>query len=185
MPSPVTVVPALSSTAPPQFSIIFDPRYAALVGTHRVQRVPDTEKSGRRHSSVVTVVMLNQSATSLTINPADVRTDTYRSSGAGGQHRNKVSSSVRLTHMPTGTVVTATEERSQHQNRKVAWARLHEALSGAHSAAEHASLNEQRTVDDARAFTWTSWRDEVKSSDGRKTAMSAALSGRLDKLMEG
>jgi peptide chain release factor 1 len=108
---------------------------------HRVQRVPDTEASGRIHTSAATVAVLPEvEDVDVDINEADLKIDTMRSSGAGGQHVNKTESAIRITHIPTGVVVAMQEERSQHRNRAKAMALLRSRILDARNQ----NLNSER-----------------------------------------
>lgn len=114
-------------------------------GVHRVQRVPKTETQGRVHTSTATVaVMPEAKEVDIDINPADLRIDTYRASGAGGQHVNKTDSAIRITHIPTNVVVTCQEERSQHKNKAKALKMLSSRLLQAEREKQEAAQAKQR-----------------------------------------
>ena len=123
-------------------------------GAHRVQRVPETESQGRIHTSACTVAIMPEipESEAIVINSADLKVDTFRASGAGGQHVNKTDSAIRITHIPTGTVVECQDERSQHKNR----ARAMSMLQARIQAAE----DEKRRAEEA-----TTRRDLVGSGD--------------------
>lgn len=115
-------------------------------GAHRVQRVPVTESQGRVHTSACTVAIMPEVSEieSIDINPADLRIDTYRASGAGGQHVNKTDSAIRITHIPTGVVVECQEERSQHKNRAKAMSLLSAKLLAAEQDKQRTQQAETR-----------------------------------------
>ncbi|TAJ92506.1 MAG: peptide chain release factor 1 [Gammaproteobacteria bacterium] len=170
--------------------IIGDGAYSRLKfesGAHRVQRVPDTESQGRIHTSACTVAVLPEidEISQIEINPAELRIDTYRASGAGGQHVNKTDSAIRITHIPTNTVVECQDERSQHKNRAKAMALLQAKL-----------LDEQRrkqaaeTAENRRNLVGTGDRSErirtYNFPQGRVTDHRIHLTVyKLDEVLEG
>jgi peptide chain release factor 1 len=116
-------------------------------GTHRVQRVPETEAQGRIHTSACTVAILPEvEEVEVDINPADLRIDTYRASGAGGQHVNRTESAIRITHIPTGIVVECQDERSQHKNRARAMSLLQSRILSAQQEKQTAEIAASRKL---------------------------------------
>jgi peptide chain release factor 1 len=156
-------------------------------GAHRVQRVPETESQGRIHTSACTVAILPEADAELEIeiSKADLRVDTFRSSGAGGQHVNKTDSAIRLTHIPTGLVVECQDERSQHKNRAKAMSLLAARLQ---SAQREASAKER--ADERKSLVGTGDRSErirtYNFPQGRVTDHRINLTiYKLDEVMEG
>jgi peptide chain release factor 1 len=115
-------------------------------GGHRVQRVPDTEAQGRIHTSACTVAVMPEAdaLAEVLINPAEIRIDTYRASGAGGQHINKTDSAVRITHLPTGIVVECQDDRSQHKNKAQAMSVLVARIRDRQQNEQHANIASER-----------------------------------------
>ena len=163
-------------------------------GTHRVQRVPETEAQGRIHTSAATVAILPEleDVAEVVINPVDLRVDTFRSSGAGGQHVNKTESAIRITHLPSGLVVECQTERSQHANRDRAMQRLKSALYEQQVAAQQAATSAARRLQvgsgdrSQRIRTWNVPQGRV--TDHRVEgltlyALPQILDGELDPLL--
>ncbi|HET7301006.1 MAG TPA: peptide chain release factor 1 [Oleiagrimonas sp.] len=163
-------------------------------GTHRVQRVPETESQGRIHTSAATVAIIpeTEDIDEVTINPADLRVDTFRSSGAGGQHVNKTDSAIRITHLPSGMVVECQTERSQHANRDKAMKRLKAQLLEAErekqASAEAASRRLQVGSGDRSQRIRTYNFPQGRVTDHRINLtlynLSGVLQGELDELVD-
>lgn len=162
-------------------------RFKFESGVHRVQRVPETEAQGRIHTSTCTIAVLPEleEIDSIEINPADIRTDTFRASGAGGQHVQKTDSAIRITHIPTGTVVECQDERSQHKNR----ARAMSLLKAKILAAERDKQQKQQAAE-RRSLVGTGDRSErirtYNFPQGRMTDHRINLTlYKLPQIMEG
>lgn len=162
-------------------------------GVHRVQRVPVTESQGRIHTSTVTVAVLPEAAeVEVSLNEADLRIDVFRASGAGGQHVNKTESAVRITHLPTGIVVSVQDEKSQHKNRaralKILRARLFERERGRQAAARAASRRAQIGTGDRSERIRTYNFPQGRVTDHRINLtlhkLDRVLAGELDELIE-
>lgn len=157
-------------------------------GVHRVQRVPDTESQGRIHTSACTVAVLPEyeEISEIEINPAELRIDTYRASGAGGQHVNKTDSAIRITHLPTNTVVECQDERSQHKNRARAMSLLKARLLDAErqKRAEDTAANRRNLVGsgDRSQRIRTYNFPERRVTDHR---INLTLHNRLEEILEG
>jgi peptide chain release factor 1 len=161
-------------------------------GGHRVQRVPETETKGRVHTSAATVAVLAEvEEVEVKIDDKDLKMDTFRSSGAGGQHVNKTESAVRITHIPTGTVVACQEERSQLKNRQRAMAllrsRIYDAQKRAADAARAAERKEQVGSGDRsdRIRTYNFPQDRLTDHRlNRNFALSQIVEGKLDPVVQ-
>ena len=164
-------------------------------GTHRVQRVPETESSGRIQTSAATVaVMPEMEEVAFTIDPKDLQIDTYRSSGAGGQHVNKTESAIRITHLPTGTVVECQDERSQYKNKdramKTLRAKLYEAEQARQNDAIAARRKSQVGSGDRsgkiRTYNFPQNRvtDHRLTGDQKNFNIDAVINGDLDALVD-
>ncbi len=162
-------------------------------GVHRVQRVPATESQGRIHTSTVTVAVLPEAQeVDVQVNESDLRIDTYRASGAGGQHVNKTDSAVRITHLPTGIVVAMQEERSQHKNRakamKVLRARMYEQQRSSLAATRGADRKAQVGTGDRSERIRTYNFPQGRVSDHRINLtlhkIDRVMGGELDEIID-
>lgn len=164
-------------------------------GVHRVQRVPETETGGRIHTSTATVAVLPEmDAVEVHIDPKDLQIDTYRSSGAGGQHVNKTESAIRITHLPTGTVVECQDERSQYKNKdramKILRSKLYEAQQEKQNAAIAAQRKSQVGTGDRsgkiRTYNFPQNRvtDHRLTGDVKNFNIAAVINGDLDPLVD-
>ena len=168
-------------------------RFKYESGVHRVQRVPDTETQGRIHTSTVTVAVLPEAEeVELEINPADLKIDTFRSSGAGGQHINKTSSAIRVTHIPTGTVVECQDERSQFKNKdkalKILRSRLLDVAQREHDEAIASDRKSQVGTGDRSERIRTYNYPQGRITDHRigltLYKLEQALNGDLDEIID-
>ena len=164
-------------------------------GGHRVQRVPETESGGRIHTSAATVAVLPEAEeVEFDINPNDLQIDTYRSSGAGGQHVNKTESAIRITHIPTGVVVECQDERSQYKNKYKAMKILRSKLYEAEQAKQAAAIAAERKSqvgsgdrsDRVRTYNFPQNRvtDHRLTGDVRNFNISSVMNGGLDPIID-
>ena len=170
-------------------------RFKFESGVHRVQRVPETETGGRIHTSTATVAVLPEAEeVELEIDPGDLQIDTYRSSGAGGQHINKTESAIRITHLPTGTVVECQDERSQYKNKdramKILRSKLYEAEQARQNAAIAATRKSQVGTGDRsgkiRTYNFPQNRvtDHRLTGDNKNFNIAAVMNGDLDPMID-
>ena len=164
-------------------------------GAHRVQRIPDTEAKGRVHTSAATVVVLPKlEMEDINVRKEDIKTDTFRASGAGGQHVNKTESGVRFTHLPTGMVAESTESRSQHKNRDIAMGRLLQQIKEAQVQQHQSSIASARRSlvgsgdrsEKIRTYNWPQNRvtDHRLEGDNKNFNLDKVIEGGLEELIE-
>ena len=162
-------------------------------GVHRVQRVPETESEGRIHTSTVTVAVLPEAEdVDVEINPADLQIDTYRSGGAGGQHVNKTESAIRITHLPTGTVVECQDERSQYKNKDRAMKILRSRILEAEREKQHDAIAGERRAqvgtgdrsERIRTYNYPQGRVSDHRINLTLYKIEAILNGDLDELID-
>lgn len=162
-------------------------------GVHRVQRVPETESQGRIHTSTVTVAVLPEAEeVDVEINPADLQIDTYRSGGAGGQHVNKTESAIRITHLPTGTVVECQDERSQYKNKDRAMKILRSRILEAEREKQHDAIAGERRAqvgtgdrsERIRTYNYPQGRVSDHRINLTLYRIEAILNGDLDELID-
>ena len=162
-------------------------------GVHRVQRVPETESQGRIHTSTVTVAVLPEAEdVDVEINPADLQIDTYRSGGAGGQHVNKTESAIRITHLPTGTVVECQDERSQYKNKDRAMKILRSRILEAEREKQHDAIAGERRAqvgtgdrsERIRTYNYPQGRVSHHRINLTVYKIEAILNGDLDELID-
>lgn len=163
-------------------------------GTHRVQRVPETEAQGRIHTSACTVAILPEldEVDAVDINPAEIRVDTFRASGAGGQHVNKTDSAIRITHLPTGIVVECQDERSQHKNRSRALALLKARLLSAEREKQASAQAQSRKLqvgsgdrsERIRTYNFPQGRITDHRINLTLYKLADVMEGRLDELLD-
>lgn len=162
-------------------------------GVHRVQRVPQTETSGRVHTSTATVAVLPEAEeVEINISPADLRVDTYRAGGAGGQHVNKTDSAVRITHIPTGIVVACQEERSQHKNRNKAMKMLQSRILAGEKEKHESEMSKKRKemvgggerAEKVRTYNYPQNRITDHQVDLTLKKLDIMMEGNIDELIQ-
>ena len=168
-------------------------RFKFESGVHRVQRVPETESQGRIHTSTVTVAVLPEAQdVDIEINPVDLQIDTFRSSGAGGQHINKTESAIRITHIPTGTVVECQDERSQHKNKDKAMKILRSRILEAEREKQNSEIAGERKAqvgtgdrsERIRTYNYPQGRVSDHRIGLTLYKLEAILNGDLDELID-